>query len=76
MSKVTVSIGSRDFDITLDAEFSKFFEDDFRATFGEKTNIETKELLYAYVQKSYDEYLAKLEYKSIVNKIEPKLCTI
>jgi len=26
MSKLTVSIGSKDFDITLDDEFSKFFE--------------------------------------------------
>jgi hypothetical protein len=70
MSKITVSIGSKDFDITLDEEFSKFFEDDFKETFGEKKSIETKELLWAYVQKSYDEYLNKIEYKKILEKIE------
>jgi hypothetical protein len=70
MSKLTVSIGSKDFDITLDEEFAKFFETEFKETFGEKSTIETKELLYAYVQKSYDEYLSKQEYIKIVNKID------
>ena len=70
MSKVTVSIGSKDFDITLDDDFSQFFEKNFKETFGDKTNIETKELLYAFVQKSYDEYLSKIEYKKIIDKIE------
>ena len=70
MSKLTVSIGSKDFDITLDEEFSKFFEEDFKDTFGEKNTIETKELLWAYVQKSYDEYINIQEYKKIVKKID------
>ncbi len=70
MSKLTLSIGSKDFDITLDEDFAKFFEKDFKATFGEKNTIETKELLYAYVQKSYDEYLNKIEYKQLIDKIE------
>ncbi|HIP44054.1 MAG TPA: hypothetical protein EYG93_01800 [Sulfurospirillum arcachonense] len=70
MSKLTVSIGSKDFDITLDEEFSKFFEKDFKDTFSEKNRIETKELLWAYVQKSYDEYLNKQEYKKMVDKID------
>jgi len=70
MSKVTVSIGSKDFDITLDDDFSQFFEKSFKETFGDKTNIETKELLYAFVQKSYDEYLNKIEYRKLIEKID------
>ncbi len=70
MSKLTVSIGSKDFDITLDEEFSKFFDKEFKETFGKKNTIETKELLYAYVQKSYDEYLNKIEYRKLIDKIE------
>lgn len=70
MSKLTVSVGSKDFDITLDDEFSKFFEEDFKKTFGAKNTIETKELLWAYVQKSYDEYLDKQEYEEMVNNID------
>jgi len=70
MSKVTVSIGSKDFDITLDDDFSQFFEKNFKEIFGDKTNIETKELLYAFVQKNYDEYLNKVEYKRLIEKID------
>jgi len=70
MSKVTVSVGSKDFDITLDAEFAKFFEANFQEIFGDKTNIETKDLLYAYVQKTYEEYLNKIEYKKLITKLE------
>jgi hypothetical protein len=70
MSKITISVGLKDFDITLDEEFAKFFEKDFRTTFGEKTNIDTKELLYAYVQKCYDEYMDKEEIKNLLQKID------
>jgi len=70
MSKLTVSIGSKDFDITLDDEFSKFFEKDFVETFSHKKNIEIKELLWAYVQKSYEEYQDKKEIEVIIDKIE------
>ncbi len=69
MSKLTVSIGSKDFDITLEEEFAKFFEEDFKETFDQKSSIETKELLYAYVQKSYDEFISKKEYNKMLKKI-------
>lgn len=70
MSKITISVGLKDFDITLDEEFAKFFEEDFRATFGEKNSVDTKELLYAYVQKCYDEYQNKEEIEKLLRKIE------
>jgi len=70
MSKVTVSVGSKDFDITLDEGFAKFFEKDFKDTFDEKNSIDTKELLCAYVKKSYDEYQNRQEYKTMVENIE------
>ena len=75
MSKITISVGLKDFDITLDEEFAKFFEKDFRTTFGEKTNIDTKELLYAYVQKCYDEYMDKEEIKNLLQNSYIKIPT-
>jgi hypothetical protein len=69
MSKLNVSIGSKDFDITLDEDFARFFEKDFRESIGAKKNIETKDLLWAFVQKSYNEYLNKIEYKNLIEKI-------
>lgn len=70
MSKLTVSIGSKDFDITLDGDFAKFFEKDFKESVGAKKNVETKDLLWAFVQKSHNEYLNKIEYKKLIEKIE------
>lgn len=70
MSKITVSIGSKDFDIKLDGEFSEYFAQCFKESFGSHKNIETKELLWAYVQKCYDEYLNNVELEKIVTKIE------
>ncbi len=70
MSRLNISVGSKDFDITLESEFSKYFEEEFREAFEEKTTIETKELLYAYVQKCYDEFIDKQEYKKISAKID------
>ena len=70
MSKLTVSIGSKDFDISLDDEFAEFFKAEFKETFGEKSNIETKNLLYAFVQKSYESYLDKIEYKKLLEKLK------
>lgn len=70
MSKLTVSIGSKDFDIKLDGEFSEYFEKCFKETFGSHKNIETKDLLWAYVQKCYDEYLSNIELEKLVEKIE------
>lgn len=70
MSKLTVSIGSKDFDITLDEDFAKFFEKDFLEAVGKKKNIEIKDLLWAYVQKSHNEYQNKKEFKRLLDKIE------
>ncbi len=39
MSKLTVSVGSKDFDITLDEEFSKFFEEDFKKNIWRKKRL-------------------------------------
>ncbi len=70
MSKFTVSIGLKEFDITLDEDFYEFFKEDFSKTFDQTSPIETKELLNAFVQKSYDEYMTKKEYKKISDKID------
>lgn len=70
MSKLTVSIGAKDFDIKLDGEFAQYFEESFKESFGESANIEVKELLWAYVQKCYDEYLNTSEVKKLLDEIE------
>lgn len=70
MKKLTISIDSKDFDIKLDGEFAQYFEEHFKSAFGNISKIETKELLWAYVQKCYDEYLSEIEIKKIFEKLD------
>jgi len=70
MSKLSLQVGSKDFDISLDGEFYEYFKEDFSRVFKDKKNIEAKELLQAFVQKSYDEYQDKLRLEEISKKLE------
>ncbi len=70
MSKLSLQVGTKDFDINLDGDFYDFFKEDFSRTFKDKKNIETKELLQAFVQKSYNEYQDKLRLEEISKRLE------
>jgi len=69
MSKISLQIGAKDFDIKLDGDFSEFFEKDFKKTFKGKRNIDIKDLLLAFVQKVYSEYENEQQIKEILTNI-------
>ena len=54
MKKITLTISSRDYTITLDDDFAKFFEDDWQNLMGGRQFIEPKELLNAFIEKFYE----------------------
>ena len=56
MKKITLTISSRDYTITLDDDFAKFFEDDWQNLMGGRQFIEPKELLNAFIEKCYENY--------------------
>jgi len=70
MSKLSLQVGAKDFDIMLDDDFYDFFIDDFRKIFEDKRNIEIKELLRAFVQKSYDRYQDSKKIKQLLESID------
>jgi len=70
MSKLSLQVGAKDFDIMLDDDFYDFFIDDFRKIFDDKRNIEIKELLRAFVQKSYDKYQDSKKIKQLLESID------
>lgn len=70
MSKITISLGGKDYDIKLDGEFALKFEDDFKEQFKGRSTIDPKELLYAYVGKCYDNFLLEQEVSSMLEKVE------
>lgn len=56
MKKVTITIASKDYNVTLDDDFAKFFESDLAKFLNENNALGTKDLLTAYVQKCYEQY--------------------
>lgn len=70
MSKITISLGGKDFDIKLEGAFAEQFEADFKEKFKEKSTIDPKELLFAYVGKCYDNFMLEQEIATLLEKIE------
>lgn len=56
MKKVTITIASKDYNVSLDEDFANFFEADLAKFLNENSALGIKELLTAYVQKCYEEY--------------------
>jgi len=70
MSKLSLQVGAKDFDIKLDSDFYDFFKHDFSKVFKDKKSIEIKELLEAYVQKSYDNYQDSLKIEQLMKRLD------
>lgn len=70
MSKITISLGGKDFDIKLEGDFAVKFEADFKEKFKGKSTIDPKELLFAYVGKCYDNFMLEQEITTLVKKID------
>ncbi len=56
MKKLTIAIASKDYTISLDDEFAKYFEKDLAKFLNENNTIGIKSLLTAYVQKCFESY--------------------
>lgn len=70
MKKVTVTIASKDYTITLDKSFASSFESDMERFLGNNKGLDVKELLTAFVQKSYENYKQNELLDGISSKIE------
>lgn len=73
MKKVTVTIASKDYTITLDEEFALFFEEDMRNYIKESNALSVKELLTAFVQKCYETYRHEDKINNICLKISESI---
>lgn len=70
MSKITISLGGKDFDIKLEGAFAEQFEADFKEKFKGKSTIDPKELLFAYVGKCYDNFMIEQEITALIRKMD------
>lgn len=56
MKKVTITIASKDYTISLEENFAVYFELDMEKFLNENNSVDIKDLLTAYVQKCYESY--------------------
>jgi len=73
MKKVTISVASKDYTITLEDAFAEAFLRDLELFLGKKKGLDTKELLTAFVQKSYDYYSQERALQDAIVKIDEAL---
>jgi len=70
MSKITISLGGKDFDIKLEGAFALHFEEEFKAQFKGKSTLDPKDVLFAYVGKCYEHFMLDKEIKELNQKID------
>nr|WP_314887329.1 hypothetical protein [uncultured Campylobacter sp.] len=73
MKKITVTIASRDYTISLEEEFAKSFEHDWQTFLGGKKYLEVKELLSAFVQKCYENYQQECDLQMLAKKLNDEI---
>ena len=70
MNKITVCVGGKDFDIKLDGAFAKSFEEEFKEQFKNKSTLDPRDVLFAYVGKCYEHFMLEQEIKALNQKID------
>jgi hypothetical protein len=73
MKKVTISVASKDYTITLEDSFAESFQKDLEVYLGKKKGLDTKELLTAFVQKCYEFYETEQKNNELIAQIEENL---
>ena len=72
MKKVTINVSSKDYTITLEDGFAKAFQKDLETLTAKKKNIDVKDLLGAFIQKSYDLYMQDQKLQENIKLLEDK----
>lgn len=70
MSKITISLGGKDFDIKLEGAFAVHFEEEFKEQFKNKSTLDPRDVLFAYVGKCYEHFMLEQEIKALNQKID------
>ena len=70
MKQITLTVSSRDYTITLDDDFAEIFERDWQKFMRGKKFIEPRELINAFVEKSYESYTNLRVVKGVAKDIE------
>ncbi|WP_096014981.1 hypothetical protein [Campylobacter lanienae] len=73
MRQITLTVASKDYNITLDDDFADYFEADIKKLLDDKHQLAIKDLLTAFVKKCHENYEQKSELSSILGNIDKAL---
>ena len=73
MRQITLTVASKDYNITLDDDFADYFEADRKKLLDDKHQLAIKDLLTAFVKKCHEHYEQKSELNSILGNIDKAL---
>ncbi|ARQ97129.1 MAG: hypothetical protein SPI60_05215 [Campylobacter lanienae] len=73
MRQITLTVASKDYNITLDDDFADYFEADIKKLLDDKHQLAIKDLLTAFVKKCHENYEQKSELNSILGNIDKAL---
>ena len=73
MRQITLTVASKDYNITLDDDFADYFEADITKLLDDKHQLAIKDLLTAFVRKCHEHYEQKSELNSILGNIDKAL---
>ena len=73
MRQITLTVASKDYNITLDDDFADYFEADIKKLLDDKHQQAIKDLLTAFVRKCHEHYEQKSELNSILGNIDKAL---
>ena len=73
MRQITLTVASKDYNITLDDDFADYFEADIKKLLDDKHQLAIKDLLTAFVRKCHERYEQKRELNSILGNIDKAL---
>ena len=68
--KIGLHIGGRRFDVDVEEKFANFLEQQMRSDFNFEGNNDSKQMLQAYVRKTYELYKQTQEIEEILKKID------
>ena len=73
MRQITLTVASKDYNITLDDDFADYFEADIKKLLDDKHQLAIKDLLTAFVKKCHEHYEQTSELNSLLGNIDKAL---
>lgn len=71
--RVTINVSAKEFNVKCGLDFAEFLESDIDLLSNGTKKIELKQLVAAYVKKSYENYILQRDIKKLLEKVSEEV---